>query len=151
MTSSLALAVPDGFEPFDHSRAGPFLALIGPVYVRREESGGVVVALRVAERHTNGGGIAHGGMLTSLADSALGINVADARKRAGGQVTVSLNVDFLAPVHVGDWLEAHVHLRKLGLRLAFADCILKVGAREVLRSSSVFTIATLPPPVARGG
>jgi uncharacterized protein (TIGR00369 family) len=133
--------VPEGFTPFE--RGGPFFTQLGPAYTRPADDGGVVVALRVADKHTNGAGITHGGMLTALADSALGINIAIRRKRMSGQVTVSLSVDFLSPAQPGDWLEAFVHIRRVGLRLAFGDCILKVGTREVLRCSAVFSIATL--------
>jgi acyl-coenzyme A thioesterase PaaI-like protein len=93
----------------------------------------------------------HGGMLTTLADGALGINLALARGKRGAQVTVSLTADFLSGARVGDWLEAHVVVTRMGQRLAYANCDLKVGARHVLRSSAVFAFVDRPLPPALAG
>jgi uncharacterized protein (TIGR00369 family) len=137
---------PAGFQPLD---AGvPYFRALGPVYFQRVEGGGLVLALRVAEQHLNIQGVTHGGMLTTLADGALGINIALARGRRGGQVTVSLNADFLSGARRNDWLEAHVIVTRLGRRLAYASCDLRVGSRHVLRSSAVFAFVDrdLPPP-----
>ena len=123
---------------------------MGPVYTRRTEAGTAIVALRVAHNHLNIAGITHGGMLTTLADSALGINVSMARGRRGGQVTVSLTADFLSAAREGDWLEAHVVITRLGSRLAYANCDLMVGDRHVLRSSAVFALVEGPVPQAAG-
>jgi uncharacterized protein (TIGR00369 family) len=136
--------VPGGFTRTQ--RGGAYFNQLGPVYSRADERGGIVLALRVAPRHANLRGIGHGGMLATLADGALGANVSIARGRRGGQVTVSLSADFLSAAHQGDWLEAHVEVRRVGAKLAFADCILKVGERQVLRSSGVFALLETPPP-----
>ena len=141
--------VPPGFTPWQVG--GPYFRQLGPVYTRRLDDGGVIVALRVAERHLNIQGITHGGMLATLADGALGINLALARGRRGGQLTVSFSADFLSGAHPGEWLEAHVAITRLGRRLGYANCDLKVGPRHVLRSSGVFAFVERPlPPAAPG-
>jgi len=129
------LSVPDGFEPFDEG--GDFVELVGPVFVRGEGTGRVF-ALRVEERHRNAAGKAHGGLLATLVDFALGRAVA-AADSAG--VTASLTTDYLKPVAVGDWLEAHTEVEKAGETLAFADCSLVVDGREVVRARAVFAVA----------
>jgi len=85
-------------------------------------------------------------MLTTLADSALGINIAMARGQRGAQVTVSLTADFLSGARVGEWLEAHAIVTRMGQRLAYANCDLKAGDRHVLRSSAVFAFVDRPLP-----
>jgi acyl-coenzyme A thioesterase PaaI-like protein len=55
-------------------------------------------------------------------------------------VSVNLSTDFLGAVKVGDWLEAHVEVRKHGARLSFAECQLRVGDRVMLRCSGVFAV-----------
>jgi acyl-coenzyme A thioesterase 13 len=50
--------------------------LIGPVHVR-EADGGRVFGLRIEERHRNAGGVAHGGLLATLVDYALGRAIED--------------------------------------------------------------------------
>lgn len=136
MSSYEDLPVPEGFVP--RTMGGPYFTALGPIYMRQLPTGGAVVALRVMHQHTNLAGLTHGGMLTTLADGAFGINIAMLRKTHTGQVTVSLNSDFLSAARPGDWLEAHVEVRRMGRQLAFADCQLRVGERIVLRSNAVF-------------
>jgi uncharacterized protein (TIGR00369 family) len=133
--------VPEGFVPM--VPGGPYLAASGPLYQKPAPDGGVVIALRIDARHTNVRGIVHGGMLVTLADSALGRNVGLTRRPPSGMVTVSLSTDFLGQVHPGDWLEAHVQVRKHCSRMSFAECFLTVDDKPVVRVSGVF--ATVPP------
>jgi uncharacterized protein (TIGR00369 family) len=141
--------LPEGFARLD--RGGPFLGSLGPLYAKKTEQG-VVIAIRIEERHLNTRGIAHGGMLVTLADSALGIAIATAGQepsRPRAFVTVNLSVDFIASAHEGDFVEAHVDIEKLGARLAFATCFLQVGTRRVLRASGVFATVTPARPKER--
>jgi uncharacterized protein (TIGR00369 family) len=156
MTSPADLPVPEGFEPCN--RGGPYFAALGPLFMKPTPEGGAVIALRVEHKHTNLAGMTHGGMLATLADGAFGINIAMLRKRHTGQVTVSLNMDYLSAAHQGDWLEAHVLVRRIGRQLAFAECLLKVEERVVLRANAVFAFITqrpaaipTPPPDAQDG
>ncbi len=135
--------IPEGFQPLD--RGGPFLRLLGPLYHRREP-GGIVIALRVLERHLNTRGIAHGGMLVTLADSALGIALSMSRSPPQPMVTVSLTTDFADVARRGDWLEARVDIQKVGSRMAFANCYLSVEERRILRASGVFALVAPARP-----
>lgn len=131
---------PEGFRPIQ--RGGPFLSALGPLYVKT--SGPTpIIGLRLEEKHLNTRGIAHGGMLVTLADSALGIVLANTRTPPQPMVTVNLSTDFVSAAHAGDWIEAHVDVVKIGARLAFANCYLLVGSRRILRASGVF--ALVPP------
>jgi uncharacterized protein (TIGR00369 family) len=138
--------VPEGFRRL--LVTGPFFQLMGPVYLKAREDGGAVIALRVEQKHLNVQGIGHGGMLATVADGALGINVSLARGRHAAQVTVSLTMDYLSGAREGDWLEAHAKVTRLGSRLAYASCDLMVGDRQVLRSSAVFALRDKPLPGA---
>ncbi|MFT4101329.1 MAG: PaaI family thioesterase [Burkholderiaceae bacterium] len=140
------LPVPEGFSLIQ--RGPSWFTQLGPVYAKPAPDGTTILGLRVSQRHANFRGNAHGGMLMTLADATLGINVSQARGVRGGQVTVSLAADFLVGVKLGDWLEARVGMRKNGRTLVFADCILTVGEREVLRSNAVFAVVE-PPAHAR--
>jgi uncharacterized protein (TIGR00369 family) len=129
------LSVPDGFAPF--GEGGDFIDLVGPVYARGEGEERVF-GLRVDERHRNSAGKTHGGLLATLVDFSLGRAVA-AADSAG--VTASLTTDYLKPVEIGDWVEAHTEVEKAGETLAFADCSLVVDGREVVRARAVFAVA----------
>lgn len=140
--------IPAGFKRL---RVGsPWMSLLGPVYIRQGEGEPTVIGLRIAGQHLNIQGVAHGGMLTTLADNAFGINLSLARGRRGGQVTVSLTADFLSSAREGDWLEAHVTITRMGRTLAYASCDLRVGERHILRSSAVFAFVERPVPLVNG-
>jgi uncharacterized protein (TIGR00369 family) len=129
---------PEGFVPFEPQ--GPFLEHIGPVLVR-DDGLAPVFGLRVEERHTNHRGTIQGGLLSTFADFALGraieADASDGRDRA----TVSLTVDFLKPARPGDWIETRTRVERVGGTLAFADCALMVGEREIVRARAVWVVA----------
>jgi uncharacterized protein (TIGR00369 family) len=129
---------PGGFEPFDNQ--GPFLEAIGPVHVR-EADDGQTFGLRAEERHANHRGTVQGGLLSTLADFALGraieIDAEDGKDRA----TVSLTVDFLKPARPGDWIESRTTVDRVGGTLSFADCSLTVEGREIVRARAVWVVA----------
>jgi uncharacterized protein (TIGR00369 family) len=135
--------VPEGFLPIEQT--GPFMTMLGPIYYRRVDRG-LIIALRIGERHLNRRGIAHGGMLAALADSALSINVARSRTPFLPTVTVSLSTDFADSARPGDWVEAHVDIQKIGRRLAYANCYLQVGEKRILRASGVFAVINASRP-----
>ena len=131
------MEVPEGFVPFENP--GPFLEHVGPIHVR--EGGELVLGLRAEERHANHRGTVQGGLLSTFADFALGraieADADDDRDRA----TVSLTVDYLKPAKPGDWIESRTRVDRVGGTLAFADCSLTVGDREVVRARGVWVVA----------
>ena len=129
--------IQDGFKAIEHT--GPFLAQNGPLYCKKVD-GKLVLGLRIDEPHTNMRGIVHGGMLVTLADSALGTVLYNSRKPPQPMVTVSLTTDFIESAWPGDWVEAHVDVLRIGSRLAYANCYLQVGERRILRASAVFAV-----------
>lgn len=130
--------VPSGFRRMLGGAA--YTRQLGPLYLRRLEDGHAVLGLRVAPGHLNMQGIAHGGMLTTVADTALGINVALKRGRRAAQVTLTLTTDFLSSAVTGEWLEAWVQVHQLDERLAHAACALRVEDRLVARATTVFSL-----------
>jgi len=130
-------SIPEGFKPIN--RLAAFMALLGPIYVKSVGKSHIV-ALRIEEKHLNIAGIAHGGMLVTLADSALGINLSYHDEPPRRLVTVNLSTDFLQPAKLGDWIEAHVTVQRMGIHLAFASCNLMCGTKHVLRASGVFAV-----------
>ena len=124
---------------------------LGELYCRRSGSE-IVFAMRIEDKHTNMRGIAHGGMLASLADSALGLGLTLYCEGRQSFVTVNLSTDFVEAARPGDWVEAHIDVQKLGARMAFANCFLQVGTRRILRASGVFAVmnALKPDQLAAG-
>lgn len=129
-----------GFGPLP--RSSPFLERVGPLYSRREPTGLLVLGLRLRDYHCNAGGTAHGGLLGTLVDVALGYATAFSREPPVPMTTVSLRLDFTGVVHLGDWVEVHTRVHKVGRRLAFADARMLVEDATVACASAVFQIHT---------
>jgi uncharacterized protein (TIGR00369 family) len=135
---------PAGFEPL--FRTSPFLEAVGPLFYRKEPDGSFVVGLRVLPKHANARGAAHGGLLLTLIDIALGYRAAFSQEPPVSLTTASLSADFLGVAKIGDWVEAHVEVQKLGGRLAFATAFLLVNGERILRASAVFARNADPLP-----
>jgi len=127
---------PPGFEPL--FRTSPFLETTGPFFYRKEPQGGFVIGLRVLEKHANARGSAHGGLLMTLLDVALGYSSGYSQDPPAKLTTATLAADFAGAPQVGDWVEAHVDVQKVGGRLAFANAFLVVDGERVVRGSAVF-------------
>ncbi|HXZ02899.1 MAG TPA: hotdog domain-containing protein [Stellaceae bacterium] len=144
--------IPAGFEPL--FRSSPYTETIGPLY-HRKGSAPLVLAVRILDKHANARGFAHGGLLLTLADLALGYAMAFREDPPASLITASLSADFAGTAKVGDWVEAHVDIQKSGSRLAFANAYLTVGGERILRASAVFArmgaLTPKTPPAAEGG
>jgi uncharacterized protein (TIGR00369 family) len=136
IVNRMTVSIPDGFTPF--TRSSPFLELIGPFYSRIEECG-LVFGLRIEDRHCNRRQTAHGGLLTTFADIVLGYS-----SDHGGDValtTATVGLSFLGSARIGDWVEGHADVLKVGQRAAFATCVLSVDGARILHASGSFSVA----------
>ena len=128
---------PAGFEPL--FRTSPFLETVGPLFYRKEPDGGFIVGLRILPKHTNARGGAHGGLLLTLLDIALGYRAAFSQDPPATLTTASITAAFVGAPKLGDWVEAHVDVQKVGSRLAFANAFLVVNGERLVRASAVFS------------
>jgi acyl-coenzyme A thioesterase 13 len=127
---------PAGFEPL--FRTSPFLETVGPFFYRKE-SRGFIVGMRVLPKHLNARGSAHGGLLRTLADVALGYRAALSQDPPAALTTASLCADFVGAPKLGDSVQAHVEVQRIGSRLAFANAFLTVDGDRLVRASAVFS------------
>ncbi len=139
---------PPGFEP--HFRKSPLTDPWEPLYSRRSGSGGdgaeeagagLTIGLLVGEAHCNSRGLAHGGLITALADNAMGLACALSGAGVSGLVTVTLTCDFISSAKIGDWLEIAAMPVRVGRTLAFASAEVTAAGRIVARASAVFNVA----------
>lgn len=130
-----------GFAP--HERSSPYVDLIGPLLSRSSKEG-TEFALRIDHRHVNTRGFAHGGVLSTLADVALGYASATNQDPPARLVTASLTIDFAGAVQRGETVIASVDVQRVGRRLGFANCYLRSAERRIARASAVFAnVSTL--------
>jgi len=135
--SALNNDVPDGYEPL--FRTSPFLECIGPIYYKKQGAG-FIIGMRVLEKHTNASNTMHGGLISTLADISLGYTTALSRSPAVPLITANMTVDFIGTAKIGEWVESHVSIQKLGSQLAFANTFISTDSRPIARASAVFLV-----------
>ncbi|WPN44789.1 MULTISPECIES: PaaI family thioesterase [unclassified Pseudomonas] len=123
---------PAGFVPM--GRVG-FVVHCTGLYVHEERS---ILAARIRPEHLNPLGIAHGGFLATLADTAFGRALKLAAATELPPATINLSMDYLSPASLGAWIEAHVQIHRVGRSLAHASLDLVDGERLVARGKATF-------------
>jgi uncharacterized protein (TIGR00369 family) len=109
--------LPPGFKPF--RGAGAFADHIGPIYYCKLADDRFAYGFRAGPQHLNPNGIVHGGMLFSFADQFIGrMVVAETHRRSA---TIKLNVEYLAPGRLGDWIEGRAETLRVTRDVAFID------------------------------
>jgi uncharacterized protein (TIGR00369 family) len=134
---SATLEVPEGFVRYE--RTSPLTAPWEPIFCRMHERS-LQLGLRVAEPHCNGRGIAHGGLIASLADNAMGFSLALALQ-ASNAVTTHLGVDYLRSVQRGQWLQFEPRVLRVGKKLGVVDALITADGEVVARANATFWIA----------
>jgi acyl-coenzyme A thioesterase PaaI-like protein len=141
MTSNRAIEelVPEGFER--HTRRSGLTDPWEPIYARRS-SRGVSLGIRTSTAHANSRGFVHGGLITALADNAMGLSCGREVDDTSGLVTVSLSMDFLGSAKVGQWLEIRPEVIKTGKSLCFATALVLADDAVCARASAVFKVVS---------
>lgn len=111
-------APPDGFER--HFRQSGLTEPWEPLYSRQTNTG-IEIGFLAGPQHCNSRGFVHGGLLTSIADNALGLSCAMAQDPPLSLVTATLQVNFLSSCQQGEWVSVVPEFRKIGKRLSFAS------------------------------
>ncbi len=126
---------PAGFELIDGG-AG-FGEFFGPVYHDSERQR---LGFRVAPRHINLFGLCHGGAVATFADYQI------APLRRAGLVTgpfaptLSLNVDYLGPARLGEWVELEATLARATGRYLFTQALITNADGPVARATAIYAM-----------
>ena len=131
------MQAPTGFEP--HYRTSPLTDPWEPLYSRKTD-GAVVLGLEVTEAHTNSRGFVHGGLISALADNAMGLSCGHRLGDGARLVTVNLTLDFLASAQIGQWLEFDTIFVKPGGSLCFAQAFVTADGEPCARANAVFKV-----------
>ena len=99
-----------------------------------DDDGELVLRAAHRGRHTNHRGTIQGGLLSTFADFVLGRAIEAETEDGKDRATVRLTVDYLKPAQPGDWIESRTRVDRVGGTLAFADCTLTAGDREIVRA-----------------
>ena len=109
--------------------------------------GGLRLGMRIGRRHINPHQTCHGGILASFADMQVYVaQQEDPALRYMLMPTISLSLDYLAPVVLGDWLEGHTTILRATRSTLFQHTVAMVGERPVVRSSGIYRISGQTAP-----
>lgn len=131
------MPAPDGFAP--HFRKSPLTDPWEPLF-SRQIGDAIQIGLRVAPAHTNSRGMAHGGLISALADNAMGLSCGLGLDNAGGLVTVNLAIDFLSTATIGQWLQVEPTVAKRGKTLCFASALITADGKPCARANATFQV-----------
>jgi uncharacterized protein (TIGR00369 family) len=138
-------APPDGFKPVIGSADG-FDTVSGPYYACLVDAV-PVIGMRILSRHLNSSGTCHGGVLAVLADYQGSIVRCIAGLSGHATPTVTLSIDFMAPVQPGTWLTLHCQLLRRTRNLLFSGGHLDADGTMVARIDGIYKIG--PPAPGR--
>jgi len=128
--------IPDGFRML-RDVGGQFINVNGPLYFRKTDSG-LLLGLRIEERHCNPMGICHGGMLMTFCDMVMPMAANYANKLAQFLPTISMTTDFVGPAKLGAWLEGRTDVLKVTRNLVFTQAIITADGEPAVRASGTF-------------
>jgi uncharacterized protein (TIGR00369 family) len=69
--------------------------------ISEAEPGRVVVELMAGPQHRHGGGVVQGGVITQIADAAMGMSLATLQEDRMWNTTIELKINFLRPAIAG--------------------------------------------------
>ena len=137
--------IPEGFRKL--RVGGAFMSGVGPLMGRLIHINGkpqVQIGFQVEQRHTNPMGVCHGGMMATLADMLAAISVPyQSNLPRHFLPTVSLQLDFLAAVKLGDWVQAQADILRTTRNLVFIQGLIHANGELALRVSAIHKIGPL--------
>lgn len=138
MSGVVPAIIPDGFAP--HFRKSPLTDPWEPLYSKRED-GAVILGLIASEAHCNSRGFVHGGLISALADNAMGLSCAVHHEDLRGLVTISLHVDFVGAAKIGDWLEFRTQTVKPGRTIDAAQGLVTANGQPCAMIGATFRVS----------
>jgi uncharacterized protein (TIGR00369 family) len=104
--------------------------------ITESEPGRVVLELEAGPEHRHGGGVVQGGVITQIADAAMGMSLATLQDDGEWNTTVELKINFIRPV-VSGRIRAVGRVVDMRNTLLFSEAdVLDEQGRLVARASS---------------
>ena len=114
--------------------------------ITEAEPGRVVLELIAGPQHRHGGGVVQGGVITQIADAAMGMSLATLQEDGTWNTTIELKINFIRPFVKGS-LRAIGRVVEMRQTLLFREAdVLDDADRLVARASST----CMPVPEGQG-
>ncbi|HYT11979.1 MAG TPA: PaaI family thioesterase [Candidatus Nitrosopolaris sp.] len=103
--------------------------------------GAAIVEMTTTEDMANHSGFVHGGMISTLADSAMGRSVRTLKPGVVRAMSFDLKLNFINAARVGETLRATGHVIHAGRRTVVAECaVTGKDERLVATASATFAV-----------
>jgi uncharacterized protein (TIGR00369 family) len=104
--------------------------------ITESEPGRVVIEIEAGPQHRHGGGVVQGGVITQIADAAMGMSSATLQADGEWNTTIELKINFIRPVISGR-IRAVGRVVEMKNTLLFSEAdVLDEKGRLVARASS---------------
>jgi len=120
----------------DAANNNPFAKLLD-IKITELERGSAAIEIVVSPTHLNPQGTLHGGVLSAMADIAMGAAVRTLGKVG---VTVNLNCNFLAPGHLGDKIVARGKVIHQGNTIMATECTVTRDEDVLVKTTGVWFV-----------
>lgn len=90
--------------------------------IQTMKSGNVVLSLPIETRHTSPSGAAHGGVIASLVDAAMGFALFTQLKEGLRCSTIEFKINYFSPVQPGEKIYARASIKFQGKSHAVIEC-----------------------------
>ena len=116
-----------------------FMKYLGGLNLDKIDNTNYEFSVEVKEIHLNTGKIAHGGFLSTIADTGMGTA---AHQVAGDRrcVTINLDVKFITAAKLGEKLNGRVKILKKTKTLVFINCEISSSKDLVISASGIWKI-----------
>ncbi len=114
-----------------------FNSHLGPIRFARLNEEAWQGCLDLQPKHMNLGGVCHGGVYMSVADTTMGIAAYEA---SGGHrcATVDFRSHFLAAAKLGQTLRCTARVNRVVSGIAFMECELEAGGRLCMKANGIW-------------
>ena len=126
-------STPKGYESLNQTE--DHIANIGQGFYKRNDAGDLIMAFWVRPENGNSGGVAHGGMLMSIADYSLCSAAMESREKY--VATISFRSEFISGAKIGSLLEVHTKISKHTKSLVFGGGIIMSEEKKIMHFSGV--------------
>ena len=133
----MTITIHDGFKP--HFRQSPLTDPWEPLYSKRTDAA-VIIGLIADVQHCNSRGFVHGGLISALADNAMGLSCAGHHEKLSGLVTLSLSMDFVGKAERAQWLEFQTRFVKPGRSIDTAQGQVTADGKVCALMSATFKV-----------
>jgi uncharacterized protein (TIGR00369 family) len=114
--------------------------------ISEAEPGRVVIELEAGPQHRHGGGVVQGGVITQIADAAMGMSLGTLQEDGLWNTTIELKINFIRPVITGR-IRAVGRVVEMKKTLFFSEAdVLDEQGRLVAKASST----CMPVPEGQG-